>query len=1139
MIRKMVPRAGVALTTALILSACGGGGGGSVTGSSPGESTQTALDYSYPLNQQTEVPTPAPVVLNFSNSISGSDVQNSITLHQGHNASGATVAVTAKITNNGKSLILTPDSKLAPHTDYAVVIAGSSTVKNRTIGFSTRALQEGPKSEVVSSDTMKLMGMFPDGSSNEPMMDFSTLRLRFSQPLDRSTVSYGNGQGDTVALIDDQSNVVPAHMIVDGPYLTIDPSQNLTPGKHYTLHFASNQVKSTYGQAFYYVDNSTYQLTPKSSLAQGQSESQRPRPLVQRLTQTGNSPLTGNQINQIPVSATLLGNNNNIQQSGDVLGDLAFLPRYPTISPLSIRRGTLLKGASIKVNIGGKVYAGFDTGEVDVRFLSDASGYLIPNPYNNSPDAPRLVKLYMDVAISAENPTANAGVTQNITQLELIGTALTDTKAGVININAVGVVTPEILGLERGYGTLSFQLQTYKDQTSAPTVVKDMTAPVLQSWTPGDNPERFKNGQPIALNYSEPLDPGSINKNNVNVYEDGVLVKSDAHANGATLLINVEGGLDQNKENDRHNYHVEIGSGITDLAGNEVSSQVLPSFELPVLVQKGESYPYTASGPPDFSATPTPFDVAVRSPIILSAFPGFPCVLDASTRDLSNNIAGRCDGSFPGLYSGNTGDRILAADDLIPVSTLSSNSPIIVQFSKDIDPNSVKLGSSFVVQSISEGGVVENNISGYLTINSKMIRFIPNQPWKSGQLYQYVVASNGDISSASAVCDGTQAICGMDGHPIQTEVYKIRFGVPKNTTGCTKCDRDNIIFQDETPSENGGPEFKQYFLGGNNSPNVIQTLSGASEDANANFYHEREERVTDEVQTASLMHKTYAVEEKGAENQPPDPHACENASGTCYDPQGVVPPPNSAKILSLKPDNALEQFTSQVSGANTGCGYAEIQPQSGLPAGIGIPLACPKQKFTYLNSALVAEITDQYVDGKGLKVEIWPGQIMSTSMRVRARALAGLFTIRVNTGPMILRMRYAKTDSSCVDNHIESPCSRTKPITGYIRAGANGKPVLTADVDLYLDALGLGKGFTAIGLVDVTSDLVSYPVSMSLEGAVDFSNDGSMVIDQFNLNDVDLDFCVVSGSGACIGTMNFQIPAYGSRLEYSSAVNRQ
>src|SRR5699024_722875 len=112
-------------------------------------------------------------------------------------------------------------------------------------------------------------------------------------------------------------------------------------------------------------------------------------------------------------------------QQGDILAELAFLTKFAKVSPLRIPRGSLLTGTNIDVKIAGAVPAAVDgsmsTGDVSVSFISDAVGYIFPNPYSSAADAPRQVRLFMDVAMTAENATQNAALSQELLHFEING----------------------------------------------------------------------------------------------------------------------------------------------------------------------------------------------------------------------------------------------------------------------------------------------------------------------------------------------------------------------------------------------------------------------------------------------------------------------------------------------------------------------------------------------------------------------------------------------------------------------------------------------------------------------------------------------------------------------------------------------
>ncbi|MBA4723412.1 MAG: Ig-like domain-containing protein [Alcanivorax sp.] len=1176
MITLTLKRGALLISSALILSACGGGGGSDMPGPDAGESKRQSLLYAYPDNGQTEVPTPAPVVLRFSSAVTVDAAEAAITLHEG-DASGPTLAATfSTVDGEPRGLVLTPDDKLKPLTDYTVVIKNlkleKGTAANQVLGFTTRPLHEGPRSLVVSSDDFVIERRIPDGGSSEPVMDFSTFRFQFSQPIDPATVHYGNAPAsstapaDNVGLYDSQGNLVDAVLVVNDRYMTVDPNPQsddpedkyfsyLTPGETYTLRLGDG-ITSVYGETF---GGDEIAFTPKDSSPRGE-----PAVLVQRITDSANrtnlSPLTGKPINEVPVNGVLLGEDANITQASNnaVMAELADVTQYPDVTPIRLPRNTVLDGSSIDVLIGGHVPAGFSSGQVEMRMLSDATGYLVPNPYNsNRSDALRIVHLFMDVAIATEDPRTNGAFTQDILHIELIGTAAVDTTEGVLNIDAVSVVEPNVLGQEYGYGLLSFQLQSYKDQQNPPVdavaEMEDNQPPVLQSWTLGDYTDHdgitrskadlYIPGDPIVLNFSEPLLNESL-RDQVRLYENGMEVPTDVHADGAALVITPQEPLKYDYETEENIYQLQVDSGVSDRAGNPIQATIDETFSLPYIVETGFKL-VDGNGTPINDTR----EVPKHAPLVLSVYPGFPCALDHTTADLENNIVGRCLNSFPGWDQGGA-DDIKPADDLLPLSSLPANRPIIAQFSKAIDPHSVSLGGSFLVEHSASGGVADDweAVQGRLEKSGKSITFWPEQNWVEGELYRYVLRSNGDRHSSTADCSGSGAICDLDGLPLQTAIFA-DLNISAYANGVNN---DKQYFFKTTPInyESGGPDMAQFFRAEPPSNNVLMTLkNGPSFDANANFIHDHNFDITQEMLMDDMgnilvypaVANPYSAmvfsdrQEQGADHQPP--LALPN---TDLDPGGIAPPPNSAKLLSRQP---LPGYTVRdvmpdteflgLNGANFGCGFTgaqAVQVQlSGTPTpppigGTALTQAaeCPSQKFTYLNGSLVTEVTNEYEEGKGLKVIIWPGQLMSSAVPLYTQAGFFFYLMESSSGAQVMRMRYSS----------ENGDQRVTPIAGWIRE-ENGMPVLDATVDMYIDGIDL-TSHIPMTVTDNSHSSISVPVTISLSGPVEFMNDGRMVITQRNTDNIDFDIKIWTNQGLLAGIIPVRIPESGTNIQYVS-----
>ncbi|MBL4714230.1 MAG: Ig-like domain-containing protein [Alcanivorax sp.] len=1220
----------ILLSSATLLAACGGDGGDSPVddgGANPGESGAQALLYAYPDNGQSEVPTKAPIALRFTSAVSTGNVDQSVTLCCDEGG-GDLDFTSEKVPSDPRGVLLTPTERLQPQTEYTVQISdlrlSGGTAKDQTLTFKTRPLQEGPKSQVVESEDFMVDRQFPNGSELEPVMDFSAFRFQFTQPIDRATASYGDG--NSVVLRDSEGTEVEAGLLVDGAYMTVDPTNDyLTPGETYTLEL-SGGLTSTYGVPF---AGDTIEFTPKDSSPRGE-----PGFLVQKITQSGTSRLTGKAINQVPVNGVLLGEDANVTQaqSDFVIAELADVTQYTDVTPIRLPKGTLLEGTPIEtVLIGGNVDAGFGSGDVTMRILSDATGYLVPNPYTeNHPDKLRIVHLFMDVGIATANPQANGGFTQNLLHIHLVGVAEVDPNGGVLNIDATSMVEPDVLGLEYGYGLLSFQLQSYKDQTDAlladaRAALEDTTPPTLQSRMPGQkSPEMptdesgdelswFQQpGAPIILNFDEPLDPASLNQPGaLTVTQDGTTLDITHQVDGAAIVIQPEGGLEYSTVENNPEYTVQLGSQITDLAGNNFVPETL-TFKLPGDVMTRST--------PDRDGNYSQEDVQVNSPMLLSSYPGYPCVTDPATRDLANGLVGRCAGG-PGDWPNEEYPLIdYHPDDNLPLMSLPANRPIVLQFTKAIDPASVELGGSFDILRVDAAGqpIDGETIQGALTVEGQRITFVPDEPWADGEYYSYTLSSNNDtdpnedigrsgfIGSEDAVCDGKGSICGEDGHPLRTQPLGRTFRTafePRNPDDVFRVVADYLIGNEYFVPGGGGPDLAIFFKGEPASNDVLQTLRTSPDvDVNGNLMHDVENTIGKQVTVTALDTPLYLTDpwtssDRGrlpdgtlpttdypfqeAVPSVPDPN-----SDPAYDPEGVQGLPNSAKILSMNTRGTTElpevpwfaegtnfaanTFTAaqviglfSVDGGNVGCGYDEAyDPVTGEPGydvavrtdifkQIGHftanewpeyePTVCPEKKFTYLKMGLNASVGGYDAEKEAIKVEIYPSQSISTSFVTYARnAISGLPAAAISSGEQIMRMRYAKDDPSCVGTP-SAPCRRTQPITGWIADGGDQGPVLTAEVDLYIDAPFIGAVMNSSNL-NLRHNLRSYQATMSLSGPVSFLDDGRMLVQQRNENPIDINVEIYSADenlnaqvlGAAIGRIPYRIPQDGVFLKMVS-----
>lgn len=809
----------------LILAGCNGDEEQSVEGTVSGDGVGGAayMSYSYPVDGQDGVSPQAEVVLRFSHAIESKDDASSAIQFQ--TEGGEDVAFSLEKVDNGRSLVLKPENEggLESQSSYSVTLkegASLTTVNGSAIEiassqgepgvqFSTRNLYDGPNEKVEGSDAFEIASTvpLPDSQLSSPgdfaPMNFSTFRMTTTHPIHPQW----RDQGGSVELTDSDGRTVSSNVIIRGHSITVDPcvtetlsacgskADVLEAGETYTLS-VQNLPSKTDGDATL---NAEFQYTPQdtaptvvaeqinvdSGLASGASEDQATR-----------SRLNGQIINGVILNSVLQGVTDPSQQTGSLFAELGYAPEFGADEPLPLRipRNSVLRGTSIDVKVGGKVpilkaregdgnYGPQETtGDIKVTMISDATGYLSPNPYTDNDSAPRHVTLFMDIAMNTESEQPNAALSQDLMGVELRGIAMV--RDGVLTIDAIGVVEPELLGQEYTDSTIAFNLEGDISE-DAPTDAADLRPvddepPELVSWMPGPQdavPETRQDmhrpGDPVTLNFNEPVDGDSVEAG-ISLYANNTPVNDfSTKVDGTTVTINPEGGLKHNVD-----YRVDISNQLTDLAGNGAAIEPL-TFSLPAIDD--------GSG------------VTARSPIALTTYPGYPCETTQDAVDLSEGTHGKCWDAVPDGEAG----------DVLPVTKMPADRPIVVVFSQSMNLDSIRLGETFIVEKVTQsdvGGTIgkAETVEGRLEKNNQRIRFYPDESWDQDSFYRYTM-----ISAESGDC--SQAICGANGQALQTDLL-------------------------EDPTDNGGQPMTIYFEGAEPRQTVFTPLRNLPiRDTNSNY----------------------------------------------------------------------------------------------------------------------------------------------------------------------------------------------------------------------------------------------------------------------------------------------------------------
>ena len=724
--------------------------------------------YSYPADGQQGVSPKADIVLKFSDPITDDDiaVKISVTNSQGP------VGYSPELIDGGRSLKLTPNAPFAVNSSYSVefkeglLAEGGRVMENPNskhdsvpgIQFDTRSSFSGSKGLANFKESFEVTNMVPEvGSEFEPM-NFSTFRLTMSHPIHPRW----QAMGGRIELVDKDNNAVPATVLVKGNRITLDPCVTddkmlcgskqdvLNAGEAYRLAITDLPSLTVKGTLF----SESYDFTPRDTgptvvLQQTAIDSGIGNGMSEGAATT--SILNGQAINGVKLNSVLLGTTAASQQTGNLFAELAYAPGFEANEalPLRIAKGSVLNSTSLDVKVGGIVNV-IDaatgqpqtTGNIKVTMLSDASGYMSPNPYTDDINAPRQITLFMDVSMNAENAQPNASLSQDLLGVELRGIALV--RDGVLTIDAIGMVEPNLLGQEHADSTIAFHLEADTDIDSVLDAEQglddlDKTGPKLVSWMPGDENAKpntrqsmQRPGDPIILFFDKPLDPDSVAEG-VSLFgpiQEGGLGTIEvgnglnAEVDGTALILNPEGGLIQGAA-----YKVLTPS----LKG--INGKLVDVLQRDFSLAQADD----ASKP-----------VTQQSPFALTTYPGYPCVTEG--RNLPDNHGHCKDGAGDELPDDNNGNS--QTRDILPVTTLPKDRPITVVFSQSMKLESIN-GETFIVERVDGSGnpLAEGNpVEGRLEKNNQRIRFFPNEPWEPSQLYRYKMVSAVDGDCNDVIC---------------------------------------------------------------------------------------------------------------------------------------------------------------------------------------------------------------------------------------------------------------------------------------------------------------------------------------------------------------------------------------------------
>ncbi|WP_420195090.1 Ig-like domain-containing protein [Marinobacter sp. GH_1] len=682
------------------------------------------------------VPVSAPIFLRFTDRITTPEDELANTLSLKDSQGNAVPLGAATLTAGDKGLAVRPLEPLSPRQVYTLTadgleVAGQAvTLTSDGIVFKTEPAVKGPLLSQAEDIDFRIARFIPLDDDRYPATDLSVLRVQFTEPVKASTLVYGH----TFSLRDSNGELVPAEVYLRGHRLTIDPDDYLDPSQTYSIEVTDGIESEILGAKLNVPAEAPWTFQPLDTRS---PNGERQFAAQKAATNPGEVALSGAEFNTVNLRSQLLGEENPTTASGVVFAELGYIPKFEREGksvPLAISRGSLMTGSSVEVNVAGAVPAGFESDAVSVRFISDANGFLMPNPYTNAEDAPRLVELFIDMALNTENPTANAAFAQQMLHVQLVGTAIVEN--GTLTIEAVGVIEPDVMGVDKASGLISFRLEGFRFEADAPTQEQfaDQEAPFVKSWSPAAaDVDKLLPGDPLTVFFSEPLLPSTVTSSSVTLYpvdNPNEPTPASLTLNGSALSVAPHSPLEGGRE-----YRLSLSGSITDIAGNALTP-----------TEKMFTRPRTNQDNP-----------SNQSPVVLTSLPGYPCAKVNVPANPEAGNQGRCAGGK-------------STDDLLPIHTHPGQQPIIVRFSQIMKSDSI-IADDTVRMDEFKDGTWQAFTDFVVETSPQELKIIPNDRWQSGTHYRYRLESGQD---------GIRSVANL---PLQTQVLSQSIRTPVRTFG--------------------------------------------------------------------------------------------------------------------------------------------------------------------------------------------------------------------------------------------------------------------------------------------------------------------------------------------------------------------
>jgi len=687
--------------------------------------------FTYPMNNQHDVPTSTRFIIKFSQSVNEEKLMEPVSLSESGEINGnfyligdeGIISLNLSVAGDSDEIIefeadnLKQGSKYRLYAKKALLNSSSNNLSDidPLITFSTRQYTPitGQAPSVISINGEDADLFLNGNSSIFPFLDFTTIRIEFSEPLNESTVRINNNF--RLVSVDPSNGTetnVKGDLLVKSRYSIFDPQTDLTPDITYRLYL-TDSIKDLNGDS---IKNYIFEFVPKKSKAKNDIiQKLNTRYAIDEQVSPVKSLLTNRSINSLEMASSLIG----VKQIGIVdstlEGVLGNPSKFNGTIPLVIRKGNCLTINGLDVSLRDEIPLNLSTGNLQAHIISDAAGFLFRNPHRSSsvfPDedkSPVYVYLTLDLALTGKNAMGNAVLNQTLYNVQATGIALVDGGKNLY-IEVVTTLELDLLGVHIMPAHLVLGIST--DSTAIQ--IEDIDPPWLVTSYPSDGDDRFLVSDSLQLIFTEPVEStGLTPQKDIELIDitDGIQVPFQFEFNGSTLLINPDSNLEYG-----HQYEINILS-LTDKSNNKN----------PLALTLEDA----TGGDGIIEFTIPSYSSSDQSPMMIAGmYPGVPCTLSGTTIELP----GSCTYGLP------------SDEDYLPFE-IAADQSIFVKFTQPVDPSTLILGTNcgegtVRVELVDSGGVCLNPVTGSLLKMERGIKFIPDNPWQEGLNYHLTIVSN-------------------------------------------------------------------------------------------------------------------------------------------------------------------------------------------------------------------------------------------------------------------------------------------------------------------------------------------------------------------------------------------------------------